>query len=345
MNSFQNLLDKLSKKKLLTHQDEIYLSNHIRKFKIDCWRCILKCYEKEIIYYPVDSFPIKTPEFLALEADKYCKRMKESVRHLKLFNDEDAENAVLNYEKLQEFIAKFAEPNSKLVIQQMHAYKNFKKYKIDDIFSEGYIGLIKAIHSYDPNTGNKFSTLAVWYIKNEIQRSFVTKYSDHVNIPVHLHDKYWSIKKAKKKLIHKYLDEERIPIEEIERVSKISIKHIKKVRKLNFFENELILDGEDDKSKIIKSKMNSTPDPYSAEIFIESDDQKKLFDDILEDDSLGKTEKIFISKFLEEGEFNAKEIAKATGLTVSSIKYNKGKILERIKKALIKKGILNLRMV
>jgi RNA polymerase sigma factor (sigma-70 family) len=42
---------------------------------------------------------------------------------------------------------------------------------LDDLMQSGLIGLIRAAHAYDPERGAKFSTFAVFYIRNEMRRA------------------------------------------------------------------------------------------------------------------------------------------------------------------------------
>ncbi len=59
---------------------------------------------------------------------------------------------------------------------------------IDDLFQEGYRGLLKAIDKFDPTMDYKFSTYAVWWIRQTIERSF-NHTSETVRIPVHMIEK------------------------------------------------------------------------------------------------------------------------------------------------------------
>ena len=59
---------------------------------------------------------------------------------------------------------------------------------LDDLMQEGNIGLIKAVDRFDWRRGYKFSTMAVWWIKQQIGRSVPeTAYS--IRLPVHVFEK------------------------------------------------------------------------------------------------------------------------------------------------------------
>ena len=58
---------------------------------------------------------------------------------------------------------------------------------MDDLFQEGYIGLIKALESYDPERGTKLSTYAVPFILGEI-RSFLRRHGHLIKVSRSFHE-------------------------------------------------------------------------------------------------------------------------------------------------------------
>ena len=75
----------------------------------------------------------------------------------------------------------------KLVISIAKRYVD-KGLSLEDLIQEGNIGLIKAIKKYDDKKGSKFSTYAVWWIRQTVTRSLADK-GKTIRIPVHLYEK------------------------------------------------------------------------------------------------------------------------------------------------------------
>ena len=59
---------------------------------------------------------------------------------------------------------------------------------LDDLIQEGNLGLLKAIDRFDWHRGFKFSTMAIWWIKQQINRS-IADTAFLIRPPVHVHEK------------------------------------------------------------------------------------------------------------------------------------------------------------
>jgi RNA polymerase primary sigma factor len=86
--------------------------------------------------------------------------------------------------------------NLRFVINVAKYYHNSSFYQLSDLISSGNIGLIKAVEEFDPYKGYKFSTYAVWWIKQAILEG-IAKESKIIKQPIKLHSvnqKYLELK-------------------------------------------------------------------------------------------------------------------------------------------------------
>ncbi|MGB4955805.1 MAG: RNA polymerase sigma factor RpoD/SigA [Leptotrichiaceae bacterium] len=112
----------------------------------------------------------------------------ELLRKIREDKDEDARHLlILSNLRLVISVAKKSMGNGLLLI---------------DLISEGNIGLIKAINKFDYEKGHRFSTYAVWWIKQSIKKAVINKGRD-IRIPSY---KYEQISKLNRTIME-YISE------------------------------------------------------------------------------------------------------------------------------------------
>jgi RNA polymerase primary sigma factor len=77
--------------------------------------------------------------------------------------------------------------NLRLVVKIAQDYSNYG-LPLQDLISEGNIGLMKAVERFDPAKGGKLSTYGSWWIKQSIKRALANQ-SKTIRLPVHMVDK------------------------------------------------------------------------------------------------------------------------------------------------------------
>ncbi len=122
--------------------------------------------------------------------------------------------------------------NLKLVIKIANNYKTYG-LELEDLISEGNIGLCIAVDKYDADKGTKFSTYAGYWIRQKIMRALSEK-SRCIRFPVHLTQDFSKILKFVEKF--KANNKDREPsIKQIAVATKVKEAKVKTV--LHAYEN------------------------------------------------------------------------------------------------------------
>ncbi len=100
------------------------------------------------------------------------------VAHMRILDDE--------WERLSEVKNVFVQHNLKLVVAIAKDFRNMG-IPFQDLIQEGNIGLIRAVEKFEYQRGHKFSTYAVWWIRQALIRA-IQNHSRTIRIPSHVHD-------------------------------------------------------------------------------------------------------------------------------------------------------------
>jgi len=123
---------------------------------------------------------------------------------LKIYMREIAKSALLTLEEEIALAARIEQgdpearltmirANLRLVVKIAQDYAGYG-LPVNDLISEGNLGLMKAVERYDPDKGGKFSTYAAWWIKQSIKRALANQ-SKTIRLPVHMVDKIAKIRR------------------------------------------------------------------------------------------------------------------------------------------------------
>jgi len=97
------------------------------------------------------------------------------------------DNVERAHERMSDEKNRFIEHNLKLVVAIAKDYRNLG-LSFPDLIQEGNLGLIRAVEKFDHRRGFKFSTYAVWWIRQALVRA-IQNHSRTIRLPSHVHDR------------------------------------------------------------------------------------------------------------------------------------------------------------
>jgi RNA polymerase primary sigma factor len=189
----------------------------------------------------------------------------ELLRKIREDKDEDARHLlILSNLRLVISVAKKSMGNGLLLI---------------DLISEGNIGLIKAINKFDYEKGHRFSTYAVWWIKQSIKKAVINKGRD-IRIPSY---KYEQLSKVNRTIMEYISEFGETPTTKYI-AEKTELKESKVVLLLNEFEDILSL-NETIGDNIFLEDVIGASDNIEEKIIKEDQlaEMRELLDNILSD--------------------------------------------------------------
>lgn len=265
--------------------------------------------------------------FLASSEYTYMHYINNSLLKNAILINKHDEPLIFNRINEEEYFNRFFNGNIRLVIHFAKRYIIFDdEINFPDLIQSGFQGVLNAMERFEPDFGYKFSTFAVFHIKQQMRR-FLQNNSGNIRIPVHKIEEVLKLERIiedYKLTNHSYppnkylLEETGQTEEELEEDLKL-IQLTKGFEELNYFDCEYINQN---------YQYNPTSDYISEQVLAQ--EINRLFDTMLRERERFVLEQRFGLNETKQ-EHTLEEVGEMLGVTRERVRQIQVKVIKRFR--------------